>query len=168
MAKTLIVFGSSTGVTEDVARSIGGSLEEAVVVNVTDWNEDSLKELDSFDLIVLGASTWGIGDLQDDWHVKLGLLENAPLAGKKVALFGTGDQESYPDSFVDALGILAEAAEKAGATIVGQTSTEGYTHEESRGVRDGLFLGLAIDQDNQGDLTPERISSWVSTITSAV
>ncbi|SIP87778.1 flavodoxin I [Alkalispirochaeta americana] len=168
MAKTLIVFGSSTGATEDVARSIAQALENADVVNVTDWNEDSLKELGSFDLILLGASTWGIGDLQDDWHVKLGLLEQAPLAGKKVALFGTGDQESYPDSFVDALGILAEAAEQAGATIIGQTSTEGYTHEESRGVRNGLFLGLAIDQDNQAELTEERIANWISTIKAAV
>ncbi|MFW6328684.1 MAG: flavodoxin domain-containing protein, partial [Alkalispirochaetaceae bacterium] len=101
---------------------------------------------------------------QDDWHEKLDTLKGADLSGKKVAIFGTGDQFGYGDSFVDAIGILAEAAEAAGATIVGHTSTEGYEFEESQAVRDGSFLGLAVDDTNQEEQTDPRIAAWVASL----
>ena len=34
-------------------------------------------------------------------------MDDLDLSGKKVAVFGLGDQEAYPDTFVDGLGILA-------------------------------------------------------------
>ncbi|RMF69726.1 MAG: flavodoxin FldA, partial [Cyanobacteria bacterium J069] len=40
--------------------------------------------------------------------------------------------------------------------------TDGYDFNESKAVRDGKFVGLAIDEDNQSDLTTERIQSWVA------
>lgn len=164
MANAMIVYGSSTGVTEGIARKIGDALGDAELVEASQLSESNAASFDDYSLVVLGASTWGIGDLQDDFHAKLGVIEGAALSGVKVAVFGTGDQESYADSFVDGIGILAEAAEKAGATLVGKTSTEGYTFEESRAVRDGQFLGLAIDEDNQGDLTDQRIAAWVKAL----
>lgn len=73
-----------------------------------------------------------------------------------------GDQEIYPDSVVDAIGIIAEAAEKAGATPVGMTAGDGYTFGESRAVRDGRFPGLAIDEEIQSDPTGSRIAAWAA------
>jgi len=47
---------------------------------------------------------------------------------------------------------------------VGQTSTDGYDFEESLAVVDDMFLGLVIDEDNQDDLTDERLESWANQI----
>ncbi|NQE37327.1 Flavodoxin [Microcoleus sp. IPMA8] len=75
---------------------------------------------------------------------------------------GTGDQEGYPDNFMDAMGILAEKISEQGGETVGYWPVEGYDFNESKAVVNGKFLGLAIDEDNQSDLTESRIKSWVS------
>ena len=46
--------------------------------------------------------------------------------------------------------------------LIGKTSTEGYEFEESRSVEKGKFIGLAIDDKNQKELTEERIVNWVN------
>jgi flavodoxin I len=89
-------------------------------------------------------------------------LEAANLEGKNVAIFGLGDQESYPDSFVDSIGIIYEVLKDKGCQLFGTTSTEGYNHDESRGEMDGQFMGLALDEENQGDMTNDRINKWVA------
>lgn len=48
--------------------------------------------------------------------------------------------------------------------MVGQTPTDGYHFEASKAVEGGKFVGLVIDEDNQDDLTDERISKWVEQI----
>ena len=83
------------------------------------------------------------------------------MKGKKVAVFGLGDQVNYPENFVDGIGILADFMVSSGATLVGKTSTEGYLFEQSRALRDGQFLGLAIDIENQSGQTHQRIKDWV-------
>lgn len=87
--------------------------------------------------------------------------------GKKVAYFGCGDQISYADNFQDAMGILEEKSAELGGETIGYTSTTGYEHSESKAVRGQQFCGLAIDEDNQSDLTQsdltdQRIKAWVS------
>ena len=57
-----------------------------------------------YDTLLLGSSTWGSGDLQDDWYDGIETLKGADLAGKKIALFGCGDSSSYSDTFCSALG----------------------------------------------------------------
>lgn len=168
MTGVIIIYGSATGATEGVARQLAEKFDGAPVVDVAQIDESTVASFKNYRLVLLGSSTWGFGDLQDDWHAKIDLLENADLNGAKVGVFGCGDQESYPDTFVDSIGIIAEAAEKAGATIVGTTATEGYTFDESRAVRDGVLLGLAIDEDNQGEMTSERLDGWASALKSAV
>ena len=102
--------------------------------------------------------------MQDDWQTVLDELSNLDLKGKKVGYFGTGDQGTFADTFIDALGIINDEIKKTGATIIGQTSTEGYEFSESRAVVDGKFLGLVVDEINQPDLTDERIDAWVEEI----
>ncbi len=164
MSKVLIIYGSSTGATEDIAERITQAFDGATSRNVTSLGGDTLSSLNAYDLVLLGSSTWGIGDLQDDWYAKLDILAGADLGGLKVGVFGTGDQESYPDSFADALGILAETAEQAGATIVGYTDIADYTFDESRAARNGKLVGLAVDEDNQSDKTDGRIEAWVASL----
>ena len=160
MAKVGIFFGSTTGVTEDIAHKIAEKIDGAEVFNI-DGNEDKLED---YDVLLLGTSTWGFGDLQDDWQAVLDDLANLNLAGKKVAYFGSGDQGTFSDTFMDGMAIINEEISKTGATVIGNTSTEGYEFNESRAVEGDKFLGLALDEVNQSDLTDERIDAWVEQI----
>ena len=160
MSKVGIFYGTTTGVTEDIAHRIADKIDGADIFNI-DGNEDKLND---YDVLLLGASTWGFGDLQEDWQTVLDELSNLDLQGKKVGYFGTGDQGTFADTFIDALGIINDEIKKTGATIIGQTSTEGYEFSESRAVVDGKFLGLVVDEINQPDLTDERIDAWVEEI----
>ncbi|HCN8518676.1 TPA: flavodoxin domain-containing protein, partial [Escherichia coli] len=85
--------------------------------------------------------------------------------GKLVALFGCGDQEDYAEYFCDALGTIRDIIEPRGATIVGHWPTAGYHFEASKGLADDdHFVGLAIDEDRQPELTAERVEKWVKQI----
>lgn len=89
MAKVGIFFGSTTGVTEDIAHKIAEKIDGAEVFNI-DGNEDKLED---YDVLLLGTSTWGFGDLQDDWAAVLDDLASKDLSGKKVGYFGSGIKE---------------------------------------------------------------------------
>ncbi|TFH06141.1 MAG: flavodoxin [Spirochaetales bacterium] len=156
MASIGIFYGSSTGNTKDVAVKLQAALG-ADLHNITDVDADSFGE---YQAIVLATSTWGAGDLQDDWEDFFPNLDDVDFSGKKVALMGLGDQENYGDTFVDGMQVIAEKIEEEGGVIVGQTSTDGYTYDNSEAERDGKFIGLVIDEDNQSDMTDDRIKTW--------
>ena len=59
------------------------------------------------------------------------------------------------------MGMVADMAESRGCTRIGETSVEGYEFEYSRAARDGKFVGLAIDNENQRHLTDARVVAWV-------
>ena len=100
--RTGIFYGSTTGMTESLAAKIAArtGVAQTDVRNVADASAD---EAEGYDLLLLGSSTWGCGELQDDWYDFLDALKRKALSGKRVALFGCGDSASYPDSFCDAL-----------------------------------------------------------------
>ena len=155
--KTVILYGSTSGNTraaaERIQRELGGRL-----LNVAEAKEADLAEAE---LLVLGTSTWGIGKLQDDWLAFLDVLRGADLSGKKVALFGMGGQYGYDSTYVDGMGELYEVVCAGGAEVIGATSKTGYHHRKSRAEVDGRFVGLALDDDHQAELTGSRISNWV-------
>lgn len=160
-----IFYASSTGNTEEVANQIGSKLDGFELIDIADSGVDKMNECDS---IIIGVSTWGEGDLQDDWEDCLEDVQSVDFSSKKVALFGLGDQDGYPDEFVDALGIMHEEVSSKGANIVGHTSTDGYEFDESKANVDGKFIGLVIDEDNQSELTDERIENWCEEIKSSI
>ncbi len=156
--KTGVFYGSTTGNTENAAVQICSLIAGSYMTSITDAVR---ADLEACDLLVLGTSTWGMGDLQDDWSDNLESLRAANLQGKKVAFFGLGDQAGYPDTFVDGMRELYDAAVEAGATVIGKCSDDGYDYVDSAAVEDGQFLGLVLDQENQPELTEERIQTWV-------
>jgi flavodoxin I len=161
-----IFYGSTTGDTETAAEDIQSALQDAGLGPVELFNvaNADLKEIEKFEYLLFGISTWNIGELQDDWDFAFSDLDDIDFTGKTVALFGMGDQLGYPDNYMDALGILGKKVREQGATIIGKWSVEGYEHYESLGVEDGVFLGLALDNTNQGNLTDDRIAQWVPQI----
>ncbi len=160
MSKTIVVYGSTTGTCETIAQTLGEKLG-ADVINVSDL---TAADLTAADHLVLGTSTWGAGELQDDWYDGVSLVKAADLKGKQVALFGCGDSASYPDTFCGGMRELYDAAVAAGATMVGAVSTDGYTFDDSDAVVDGKFVGLALDDVNESDKTEERIDAWLPTL----
>jgi flavodoxin I len=163
-AKIGIFFGSSTGCTERIANLIKGEIDatglatcEVMVISVA-----NAKSFGQFDYLMFGASTWNIGELQDDWAIALPALTGDGLKGKKVALFGCGDQFGYSNSFVDAIGIIGDRITQLGAQTVGWIVPDpSYQFEFSRGVYDGVMMGLPVDEDNQAALTAQRVVNWV-------
>lgn len=162
-----LFYGSSGGVTESVAQKIASALNsKGFVVDVINVGNASKAALEKYDKLILGSSTWGMGDLQDDWEGFISELEDIDFNGKTVAFFGTGDQETYADTFLDAMGILYEKVVDSKVNIVGTWSTEGYNFSESKAVIDGEFIGLAIDEDNQSSMTKKRVTDWAELLTS--
>ena len=161
MKKTVIIYGSSTGTCEELAGRIGARLGVDDVIGVGDLDDNVIASNDN---LILGTSTWGAGEMQDDWYDGVRTLRGADLSGKTVALFGCGDSESYPDTFVGGMSELYNAAKNAGANVIGAVSTDGYTFDESESVVDGKFVGLALDEVNEDNKTDERIDAWVAEI----
>ncbi|HET8984348.1 MAG TPA: flavodoxin [Trueperaceae bacterium] len=153
------MFGATESCAELVADVLAARLGRAVPCRDVSWFD--LTELAAYDLVVLGAATWNIGQLPYGWSDKLADLGRFDLSGKTVALFGTGDQVGYPETFLDAVGMVAEAAGEAGAELVGSWPTAGYHFIGSRAVKGERFVGLALDDDNQPELTAPRIADWV-------
>lgn len=165
MKKIGVFYGSTSGNSEVAAQEIQKEFG-ADLASVIDVSDAKASDIEQYTNIIFGCSTQGIGDLEYDFEDFMSELEAANLQGKKVALFGLGDQASYPDSFVDSIGLIYEALKDKGCEIVGKTSTDGYDYDESRGEVDGQFMGLALDEENQGDLTHGRIKSWVAKLRS--
>ena len=162
MKKTGIFYGSSTGTCEDLANQIADKMGVAAsdVHSADKLSADLVKE---YDLLILGTSTWGDGELQDDWYDGIKVLKSADLSFKSIALFGCGDSESYCDTFCDGMGILYEDLKDSGCSFIGnKVGTDGYSFSSSIDVVNGAFVGLALDEVNESDKTAERIDNWTA------
>ena len=160
MNATIVVFGSSTGTCEAIAEKIAQKLG-CEAIDVQNLTADVVNNNQN---LILGTSTWGAGELQDDWYDGLKVLQGADLSGKTIALFGCGDCESYSDTFVGGMGELYDGIKSSGARFVGAVSIDGYTFDDSAAVVDGAFVGLALDDVNEDDKTDDRIDAWVAQI----
>lgn len=161
MKKTLVIYGSTTGNCEDYATQIAQKLGVSDVKNVTDVDA---AELADYDNLLLGTSTWGSGELQDDWYDGVEMLKDADLNGKTIALFGCGDATDYSDTFCGGMSAIYDAVKDKGAEIIGQVDAGTYTYDDSESVIDGKFVGLAIDCSESEDETEKRINEWVDSI----
>jgi flavodoxin I len=160
MNRTAIIFSFNTRKTGKVAQRIKEAFNDDQV-EMLNAEEITGELFMSYDQIIMGVATWFDGELPNYWDEFLPDLEDLDLKGKKIALFGLGDQKGYPENFLDGVGIMAGILEDRGATLVGFTSVEGYEFENSAAQRGDRFAGLAIDYENQGSMNKERIEAWV-------
>lgn len=164
MAKVGIFFGSDTGNTEKVAQQIQQVLGTDKA-DIYDIAKSTKEDIAQYSFLLFGIPTWYYGESQCDWDDFFPNLEQVDFTNKTVAIFGCGDQEDYAEYFCDAMGTLRDIIESKGAKIVGHWSTDGYQFESSKSlVDDNHFVGLAIDEDRQADLTQDRISQWTTQI----
>lgn len=167
MAKIGLIYGSKYGNTQSAAARIKEEFDaiEEGIVSVFSVKKVTLADtLADYDKLILGSSTWEDGDLQMHWKRAFPQLDDVDLSGKQVAVFGLGDQSEFSTTFQGAMAMLADKARERGATLVGAWPTEGYTFFECPAVEDDMFVGLALDNTNQHQLTNERIKTWVQQI----
>lgn len=161
MAEIGLFFGSDEGNTEAVAQRIQQRLGESAV-DIFDIADVTQLEFADYDKIMLGIPTWDFGQIQSDWEEFWDDVSEVDFTGKTIALFGLGDQFGYGDYFLDAMGMLHDVIASRGGALVGYWPVEGYEFDASKALtEDGRhFVGLAIDEDQQEDLTADRLNRW--------
>lgn len=165
MTKVGLFFGSDEGNSERIAYRIQKCLGDEVV-DVFDIADVTQLEFTRYDKIILGIPTWDFGQIQSDWEEFWEDIAEVDFSGKTVALFGLGDQFGYADYFLDAMGMLHDVVIRQGAEIVGYWPTEGYEFSASKAEIPGkaMFVGLAVDEDQQEHFTTERLNRWCAQI----
>lgn len=162
MKKYGIFYGSTTGTCKDVAGRIAKALGVAEE-DVRDVAKSAPSDVADYEVLVLGTSTWGSGELQDDWYDFVAGLEELDLTGKEIALFGVGD-ESMSDTFCGAVGELYKRLKDTGAKFIGSFPADVYDYNETEADVDGKIVGLLLDEVNKPELTDGRIEAWVEEI----
>lgn len=175
MANIGIYFGTDTGRTRRIAKSIAKKLGDAAAdpINVA---KATVEDFLSHDALIIGTPTLGDGELpglesgaqSESWAEFLPQLDGADMSGKVVAIFGLGDQEKYGNEFCDAMIELYDCVTACGATVIGAWPVEGYSFKTSQAVMDDAFVGLALDHDNQADQTEARVDTWLAQVTPAL
>ena len=163
--KSALIYGSCTGKTEYLAEVVIEQFLPELPLELIDVSSIEATDLPKFELIICGIPTWDIGELEYGWQDIYDQLDGVVLSDVQVAMFGLGDQRNYGDTYQDAMGILYSKMLECGAGGgIGFTVTEGHKFEESLAIVDGHFCGLALDEDNQDELSDERIQKWASQV----
>ena len=161
-----LFFGSTTCYTEMAAEKIRDIIG-ADIVSLHNIKDEPLKNAEQYDFIIFGISTWDFGEIQEDWESKWVDIKDVDLNGKTIALFGMGDQQGYGQWFQDALGMLHDEINAQAITQLGfWPNDSNYEFEASKALtEDGKqFVGLALDEDSQYELSDERIATWVEQV----
>ena len=162
-----IVWGSTTGNTQSAADRLCLELGERVELCAS-VEDVSVEQMRGFDVLLIGASTWDVGELQHDWPDRVEAMAKEDWSNTYFGFFGCGDAYAYEDTFVDAFGIIWEHIQPCGAMLIGKWPTRGYEFSASRALCESgkMFLGLALDEENQPDMTEDRVKRWASQICS--
>jgi flavodoxin I len=168
MTKVLLVFWPEKGnvdyAGDKIAKQFSGAEVKKVSVGLLQKSD-----LEKYDNWIIGGSTsgahvWEDADDSNRWFEFFKLLKDMDVKDKVVAFYGLGDQILYPLHFVDGLGYFQEEFQKHNIQIVGKWPVSGYEFNESEGMQEDHFFGLALDEDNQPELTEQRISKWIEMI----
>jgi flavodoxin I len=160
-----LFYGSDTGRTTAVAEQIKENLANKLDIDMHDVVDFNKTDIEKYDYLIIGLSTWYDGELQSDWDSNFNEFSEIDFSDKTIALYGLGDQIVYCEYFVDGVGILGEQILESGGSLIGKWSTEGYLHTDSKAELDeGEFCGLALDEDTQEEMTAERIVTWCDQI----
>ena len=160
-----LFYGSTTCYTEMVAEKIQAIIG-ADSVDLCNIKHQPLAAMANYDILILGLSTWDFGEIQEDWEAHWDEISTVDLNGKIVAIYGMGDQLGYAEWFIDAVGMLHHAIAPQQPVRIGFWPAAGYDFIASKALTDDgeLFYGLALDDENQYELTDQRLNDWISQI----
>lgn len=167
MAKYGIFYGTCGGTTKIIADALQEAfdIDDSDAINIEE-DFDELEQFEQYDVLFLGSSTWGQGDVQYGWvDILLELDESdMDLSDKKVAFFGAGDAKKHGEHFCSALGKLYNSFTAKGAKAIGFVDSSDYDFESSLAIINGKFCGLPIDEHNESDKTGDRVDSWIESL----
>ena len=168
MSKTAIFFGPLDGAVHRVAKKVRDEIG-ADKVEMVPVKDASVADLEKYDKIIFGISTvgsetWHSTYSNADWSKFLPEIGKTTYEGKTLAIYGLGDHITYAPTFVDHIGLLANALKKNGAELVGKVPTGEYEFEDSKAIEGDKFMGLPVDEDFEPELTDERVKKWVEQI----
>jgi flavodoxin I len=116
MKTIILVYASMTGNTREMADAIVEGIRSAgIEPEVKEVLDCSASDLADYDGIVLGAYTWGDGELPDEFLDFYEEMEGLDLRGKKAAVFGSCD--SGYEKVGAAVDILLEKVTALGADV---------------------------------------------------
>tara|TARA_R100001126_G_C4858725_1_gene166126 strand:+ start:726 stop:1238 length:513 start_codon:yes stop_codon:yes gene_type:complete len=161
-----LIYGTDTGNTELIKEDLTKLLAKEDI-SCTEVSEITPDDWESYNYFILGIPTWYDGELQSDWENYFEEFKTINFSGKRVAIFGLGDQLGYEEWFCDGIGILAKVVIESGGKLIGYTfKDDTYDFDTSLALADeSTFYGLALDEDNQQELTSSRLKKWVIQIT---
>lgn len=148
MSKVLLVYASMTGNTEELANLIEeGVISEGVTVAKKDVSDVDLSTIEEYNNIILGAYTWGEGELPDEFLYLYDDLETMDLTGKNFAVFGTGDT-SY-SIFCGAVDLLEDLIkEKGGKLTLEGLKVENFPEDED--TQNSINFGAGFVRATKG------------------
>lgn len=164
MKKTGIFYGTTTGVTREIAHRIAKALGVAEG-DIYDVAQTAPSAVGAYEVLVLGTSSWGTGEFSDSWADFIDGLEELELAGKEAALFGVGD-ESFTDTFCSGIGRLHDRLAKTGVRFIAPYDFVGFDFDHSDAVGEDAVeaYGLLLDETNHADMTDSRIAGWAKRV----
>jgi len=169
MKKTALIYWPKQGNVENTAAKIAAHFDKDTI-DVFTISEVNVSQLTNYDFLIFGGSTIGADNWEDThttkWYSFFEKLKGVSLKGKTAAIYGLGDQVLYPEHYVDGMAVIRNELVSAGAKIIGQWPVEGYEHTDSKSIEGDHFIGLALDDDHQSELSDERIEKWVQILKS--
>ena len=161
------IFYSTVGGDTGRAADLIGAAAGVTAIEIENASPADVLKHDS---LIIGSPTWNTGaDTErsmttwDQW-----LYDELPkmdLKGKKLAVFGLGDQMGYTFNYADAVGELYDTFTAQGIDgNFGRTSLDGYAAFESKAKVEGeeKWYGCLFDEVNQSDMTEDRATKWVA------
>ena len=167
MSKTVLFFSPEGGNVNRVANKLGELIgnDKVDIIPVKEVEKGDLSKYNKIILVgsTVGADHWNNEILVDEWTEFFTKIEDTSFEKKKVAIVGLGNSVLYPSHFADGMAVLYERVIKQNAKVLGKVDSKGYDFEDSEALDDdGFFCGLAIDEDNEPELTAERLENWIS------
>ena len=171
MSKTALFFSPQGGSVNKVANKLGEMIgnDKVVIIPVKEVEKGDLDKYNKIILVgsTVGADHWDNEIIVDEWIEFFTKIKEINFEKKNVAIVGLGNSVLYPSHFADGMAVLYERIIKQNAKVLGKVDAKGYDFEDSEAVNDdGFFCGLAIDEDNEAELTTERLEKWISSLKS--
>ena len=166
MSKTALFYSPQGGNVNRVANKLGELIgnDKVDIIPVKEVEKGDLHKYNKIILVgsTVGADHWNNEIVVDEWPEFFTKIMDISFENKKVAIVGLGNSVLYPEHLADGMADLYEGISKQNAEILGFVDAKDYDFTDSEAVNDdGFFCGLAIDEDNEAELTTERLEKWI-------
>ena len=171
MSKTALFYSPEGGNVNTVTNMLGELIgnDKVDIIPVKEVEKEDLSKYNKIILVgsTVGADHWNNEIVVDEWTEFFTKIKEISFEKKKVAIVGLGNSFLYPSHFVDGMADLYESLTKQNAKVLGKVDAKDYDFTDSEAVDDdGFFCGLAIDEDNEPELTSGRLENWISILKS--